>query len=164
MTAEDLDDVDRAILFQLQRNARHNSNAEIAERTGVSASTVGKRIARLEERGIIEGYHPEINYELAGYPLHVMFICSAPITERESLIEQARGIETVVNIQELMTGQRNVLIEVVGRTNDDITNAAQRIDGFGFTVTDEILKRAEYPQPSIVFKHRRTLSDIDVED
>lgn len=151
MESHTLDKVDRAILFHLQENARHNTNAEIADRIGVSPSTVGKRITELEEKGVIKGYRPEIDYERAGFPLHVLFVCTAPITDRDSLIEETLGIDTVVNVQEMMTGQRNVLIEVVGRTNDDITRAARTIDGLGFTVTDEILKRAEYPQPSIVF-------------
>lgn len=152
MTSDVLDEVDRAILFQLQQDARHNTNAEIADRIGVSPSTVGKRISQLEENGVIKGYQPKIDYEQAGFPLHVLFICTAPITDRESLVRETLEIDTVVNVQEMMTGQRNVLIEVVGRTNDDITDAARTIDGLGYTVTDEILKRAEYPQPSIVFR------------
>lgn len=152
MATDELDDVDRAILYHLQQDARNNTNAEIAERIGVSPSTVGKRISRLEEDSVIRGYQPELDYERAGFPLHVMFICTAPITDREPLIKETLTIDTVVNVQELMTGQRNVLIEVVGRTNADITNAARKIDGLGFTVNDEFLKRTEYPQPSIVFK------------
>lgn len=146
-----LDDLDRAILYELQRDARNNTNTEIADRVDVSPSTVGKRITRLEEEGIIKGYRPEIDYEQAGFPLHVVFVCTTSITDRESLIEEALGVDTVVNVQEMMTGERNVLIEVVARTNADVTKAARRIDDLGFTVTDEILKRAEYPQPSVVF-------------
>lgn len=150
MSTDSLDNVDRAILFELQRDARHNTNAEIADRVGVSASTVGKRITRLEEEGVIEGYRPQINYERAGFPLHVMFICTAAITDREDMIYEALKMGTVVNVYEMMTGQRNVHIQVVGRTNDDITQSAQRIDDIGFTVNDEILMRGEYPQPAVV--------------
>ena len=151
MNEAELDSVDRQILYELQQDARHNTNAQIAERTGVSPSTVGKRISRLEEEGIIKGYRPEIDYERAGFPLHVVFICTASITNREALIEEVLGIDTVVNVQEMMTGERNVLIEIVGQTNDEVTDTARRIDDLGFTVTDEILKRGEYPQPSVVF-------------
>lgn len=147
----ELDNVDRAILFEIQRDARNNSNAEIAERISVSPSTVGKRIKRLEDEGIIKAYRPEIDYEQAGFPLHVLFICSASITERNSLIEQTLELDSVVNVREIMTGQRNVHIQVVGRANDDITKAAHQIDELGFTVNDELLLRAEYSRPSVVF-------------
>lgn len=150
MDDETLDDLDRAILYELQRDAR-NTNADIADEVGVSPSTVGKRISRLEEEGVIKGYRPEIDYERAGFPLHVVFICTTSITDREPLIEEVLHIDTVVNVQEMMTGERNVLIEVVARTNEEVTQAALRIDDLGFTVADEILKRAEYPQPSVVF-------------
>jgi len=151
MDDETLDELDRAILYELQRDARNNTNADIADRVDVSPSTVGKRISRLEDEGVIKGYRPEIDYEQAGFPLHVVFICTTSITDRELLIEDVLEIDTVVNVQEMMTGEQNVLIEVVARTNEEVTEAALRIDDLGFSVTDEILKRAEYPQPSVVF-------------
>jgi DNA-binding Lrp family transcriptional regulator len=151
MVDDPLDNVDRAILFELQRDARNNTNADIAERIDVSASTVGKRIAQLETEGVLRGYDPDIDYERAGFPLQVLFICTVSITEREALIQEALEIDTVVNVREMMTGEGNVHIQVVGRTNDDITRSAHRIDALGFTVTDEILMRDEYTRPSIMF-------------
>jgi DNA-binding Lrp family transcriptional regulator len=44
MTDEEIDDVDRAILYALQEDARNMSSGDIAERTGTSDSTVRKRI------------------------------------------------------------------------------------------------------------------------
>lgn len=151
MDDPNLDEIDHAILHALQEDARHNSNAAISERVGVSASTVGKRIDRLEENGVIQGYRPEIDYEQAGFPLLVLFICTAPITEREPLIDRTLDLEGVVNVRELMTGERNVHILVTGAANDDITRIAHEIDEMGYTVTDEILMRDEYTQPSVHF-------------
>lgn len=147
-----LDEVDRAILYELQLDARHNTNADIAKSIGVSASTVGKRLADLEERGILKGYRPEIDYEKAGLPIHVLFICTAAITEREPLVQAALELDAVVNVREIMTGQRNVHIQVVGEENGDITAVAHRIDELGFTVNDEVLMRDEYAKPSDIFR------------
>lgn len=152
MSKPDLDAIDRAILHALQEDARHNTNAAISERVEVSASTVGKRIARLEAQGIIRGYRPELDYERAGFPLQVLFVCTAGIAEREALIDETLGIDGVVNVRELMTGQKNVHIQVVGTTNDDITRIAHALDEMGYTVTDEILMRDEYTQPSVHFE------------
>lgn len=146
-----LDEIDQAILYALQEDARHNTNAAISERVSVSASTVGKRIAQLEEQGIIKGYHPIIDYEQAGFPLHVLFICTAPIADREALIKQTLGVNGVLNIRELMTGQANVHIQVIGTSNADITRIAHTLDEMGYTVTDEILMRDEYNQPTVHF-------------
>ncbi|HSJ13379.1 MAG TPA: Lrp/AsnC family transcriptional regulator [Longimicrobiales bacterium] len=53
--AEGIDDVDRAILDILQRNAR-TSNAEIARQVGLTPPAIFQRIRKLEESGIILGY------------------------------------------------------------------------------------------------------------
>lgn len=152
MEKSNLDEIDRAILHALQEDARNNTNAAISEHVSVSASTVGKRISRLEERGVIKAHRSEIDYEKAGFPLHVLFICTAKITEREALIEQALELEGVINTRELMTGQENVHIQVVGASNDDITYIAHALDDMGYTVTDEILMRAEHHKPSVHFE------------
>lgn len=148
MGSSDLDDIDRVILHALQEDARHNTNAAISERAGVSASTVGKRVARLEECGIISGYRAEIDYEKAGFPLDVLFICTASITDRDSFTEQAIRLDGVVNVWELMTGERNVYIRAIGASKDDITRIANELDSIGYAVADEILLRGEYNRPS----------------
>jgi len=63
MDDEHLDEIDRRILSLLQEDARNNTNAAISEAVGVSPSTVGNRIARLEAQDIVQGYHPNIDYK-----------------------------------------------------------------------------------------------------
>jgi DNA-binding Lrp family transcriptional regulator len=151
MSSPRVDEIDQAILSLLQGDARQNTNAAISEHVSVSASTVGKRISRMENEGIINGYLPIVDYEAVGFPIQVLFICTAAIADREALIEETLGLEGVINVRELMTGQRNVHIQVVGSSNDDITRIAHELDGLGYTVTDEILMRREYNHPSVPF-------------
>ena len=152
MATPSLDEIDRVILHALQEDARNNSNTEISERVSVSPSTVGKRIDRLENEGIIKGHRSDIDYEKAGYPIQVLFICTAGIAEREPLINDTLDIEGVINVRELMTGEDNVHIQVVGTTYDDITRIAHALDEMGYAVSDEIMMRAEYTQPSVRFE------------
>ena len=93
MSRSKLDEVDRAILHALQEDARNNTNAAISESVSVSASTVGKRIARLEDRGVIKAHRSEIDYEKAGFPMQVLFVCTASIAEREDLIERTLDVD-----------------------------------------------------------------------
>lgn len=153
MNSTSLDEIDHTILHALQEDARYNTNAAISERVSVSASTVGKRISRLEDQGIIKGHRSEIDYEEAGFPLQVLFICTTDITDREDLIKQTLVLDGVINVRELMTGRENVHIQVVGASNDDITDIAHVIDEMGYEITDEILMRTEYNQPSIHFEN-----------
>lgn len=146
------DDIDRRILSVLQEDARNNTNAAISEQVGVSPSTVGNRIRRLEEVGVIRGYKPDLDYDKADFPLRVLFICTAPIADRADLIGEVRKLPGVVNVRELMTGEENVHIEVVGSHNEDITYHATRIDDLGIDISEEILVKNEYPQPASVFE------------
>jgi Lrp/AsnC family transcriptional regulator, leucine-responsive regulatory protein len=59
-------------------HARTTTAEEMGEKAGVSASTVRNRIERLENAGVIEGYHPHIDYEAANYQLHIFVICRVP--------------------------------------------------------------------------------------
>jgi DNA-binding Lrp family transcriptional regulator len=149
--AYEVDEVDREILHMLQEDARNSSNSEIAEAVGLSPSTVGKRLDKLEAAGVITGYTPTIDYDVAGYPLRVLFLCSAPIKERTGLVAKVLDLPRVINIKELMTGNHNLHIEVVGQHNEDITEVAYSISELGIEVGEEILVKDEHPKPASVF-------------
>jgi len=59
------DDIDRAILRQLQANARI-SNADVAREIGMAPSAVLERIRKLEARGVIQGYETRLDAEALG--------------------------------------------------------------------------------------------------
>jgi DNA-binding Lrp family transcriptional regulator len=147
MTDEDVDDVDRAILHALQEDARNMSSGDIAERTGTSDSTVRKRIRRLESEGVIKGYSAEVNYQQSGYPLRMLLFCTASIPERGALVSEILAIDGVVSVQELVTGEQNLLVTVVGESDDDITPVAQKLLEMGLTVADEVLVRSHETTP-----------------
>ena len=142
-----IDDVDEAILHALQEDARNISSGDIAERTGTSSSTVRKRIQRLESDGVVKGYSAEIDYQQSGYPLRMLLFCTAPIPERGEQIPAILDIDGVVSVQELVTGERNLLVTVVGETDSDITPVAQELLDLGLTVVDEVLVRSHETTP-----------------
>lgn len=147
MDSEDLDDLDRAIIYTLQGDARRTSASDIAEKAGVSPSTVRKRLTRLEDAGIVRGYHLDVDYERAGFQLHTLIVCTAPIPEREELARRAREVEGVVAVREVMTGHENVHVEVVGRDGDDLSRIGRELDALGLTIEDEDIIRREYDIP-----------------
>ena len=147
MKANKIDDTDRAILHALQMDARNMSSSDIAERTGTADSTVRKRIQRLESAGIIKGYSAEVNYQQSGYPLRMLLFCTAAIPERGELVSDVLAIDGVVSVQELVTGEQNLLVTAVGETDDDITPVAQDLLDCGLTVADEVLVRSHETTP-----------------
>jgi DNA-binding Lrp family transcriptional regulator len=147
MTDEDIDEVDKAILYALQEDARNMSSGDIAERTGTSDSTVRKRIQRLESDGVIKGYSAEVDYQESGYPLRMLLYCTASIPERGDIVSDILKIDGVVSVQELVTGEKNLLVTVVGESDDDITPVAQELLDMGLTVADEVLVRSHETTP-----------------
>jgi DNA-binding Lrp family transcriptional regulator len=62
---ETLDQFDLAILNELQNDGRL-TNAELAQRVGLSAAPCWRRVKALEESGFISGYRAEINRHKIG--------------------------------------------------------------------------------------------------
>ena len=60
-----MDDMDWAILGELQVDARL-SYSELSRRVHLSAPAVAERVRRLEEHGVITGYHAHIDPARAG--------------------------------------------------------------------------------------------------
>ena len=73
--AIDIDDTDKQILRLLQTQARM-SITELAERVNLSATPCARRIKRLEDSGIITGYHTQTDAQKLGYPLAVFIAIS----------------------------------------------------------------------------------------
>jgi len=143
----DIDDLDRQIIHSLQGDARHTSASEIAESLDVSARTVRNRINNLEEAGVIRGYNVDVDYEAAGYQLHTLVVCTAPIHEREEIARQALAVDGVVALREVMTGADNVHVEVVGVDGNDLSRIGRDLNDIGLEVVDEDLIRNEYTRP-----------------
>lgn len=133
MDGTPLDDVDRGILHQLQLNARQ-TDTEIAEKVDITSTTVRNRLDKLEDIGVIRGYSPEINYEKAGYPLHVMFVCTINPNDIESLAGQILDIHGVVTTRDLLGGERNLHIEIVAGSVREIEEIRNELAALGMTI------------------------------
>jgi Lrp/AsnC family transcriptional regulator, leucine-responsive regulatory protein len=140
----ELDEVDKGILYMLQQEARNTTAQEIGETVGVSPSTVRNRIDQLESDGVIQGYHPEIDYEAANLPLRVLFICTAPATRRSELADKVMDVQGVVDLREMMTGRRNVHIEIIATDTTDISRISDAIHELGLEIeSSELMKRRQ---------------------
>lgn len=143
----DLDDVDRSILYLLQQDARGTSAEAMANKVGVSASTIRNRIDRLEEDGIINGYHPEIDYEAANIPLQITFVISAPPTDLQEYSARIREIQGIVDVREMLTGRRNLHADVVGTSTDEVTRITDAIHDVGVEIESSEMMRQRHVQP-----------------
>lgn len=143
----ELDNVDRGILHELQVDARNRTAQEIADKVDVSASTVRNRIEQLEDEGIIEGYHPKIDYEEANLPLQALFVCTAPPIDRTEMVEQILDIRGIVDVRETLTGRRNLYVEAVGTGTADTTRITNALHKIGLSIEDSEIVAQRQVQP-----------------
>jgi DNA-binding Lrp family transcriptional regulator len=147
MAESNIDEIDQRIIHALQGDARHTSASDIAESLDVSARTVRNHITRLEESGVIQEYDVGVDYEAAGYQLHTLIVCTAPIHEREELAREALTVPGVVGIREVMKGEENVHVEVVGTDGNDLSRIGRDLQEVGLHVAGEDIIRNEYATP-----------------
>lgn len=146
-----LDEVDKRIISLLQADARMKAT-DIAEQVPVSANTVRNRIGKLEDAGVIEGYHLDVDFTSTELPLLYQLTCTASISDRETMAQAALEVPGVIEASELMTGQRNLVVRAVGRDQSDVTRIAQELDTLGVEVVDETLIKAHYSRPLEYFQ------------
>ena len=116
MTKIKLDDIDRKIIGELQRNCRLTSQ-ELADRVGLSASPCARRVRSLEENGAIKGYVAVIDQAKVGLPVNVFASVKLERQREEELDTFSHAIAQWPEVADcyLMTGQRDYLLRIVVR-------------------------------------------------
>lgn len=155
-----LDDVDREILYELQQDARNTTHQEISAEVGVSQSTVRNRITALENAGVIKTYAPELDYERAGFSLRVQFVCTAPMEDRHQAAQDALDVSGVITVQEMVTSERNLLVEVIATSSQDLTEITRELGNLNLDIHTSNIITNTFNQPFNYFEHSRSRLEI----
>src|SRR3954452_10400570 len=86
-----LDGVDRAILGAVSQDARI-TNQRLAERVGVAPSTALARLRSLRARGVVRGFHAEVDLSALGRPLQAMIAVRLAVHAREEIDAFTRAV------------------------------------------------------------------------
>jgi Lrp/AsnC family leucine-responsive transcriptional regulator len=109
-----LDRTDYRILQQLQDDARI-TNAELAERVGLSPSPCLRRVRALEQAGILKRYVALVDARAVGLPISVVVNVSLRSQERSALMAFETQIQRCPEVMEcyLMTGSSDYMLRMV---------------------------------------------------
>ncbi len=108
------DDLDRRILKELSADARITNN-ELADRVGLSASACLRRLRRLEDAGIIQGYAALIDPAIEGWTMTA--IATVRLSRQHD--DEIRMFETAVQSWDevlechLVTGSKDYVLKVM---------------------------------------------------
>ncbi len=108
-----IDDINRRILRELERNGRI-SNADLAEKIGLSPSACLRRVQELERTGVIEGYRAVINRAAvdAGFTAYVAVGLSEHTKGPQKAFEKLMARSPEVRECHNMTGSFEYLLRV----------------------------------------------------
>jgi Lrp/AsnC family transcriptional regulator for asnA, asnC and gidA len=137
----ELYDTDRAILEALQEDAR-TPFSEIARQIDMSSATVHDRVNRMEEAGVIEGYHAKVNPKALDYGISAVVGLQVEQGQEQDTLGRLEEIPGVQGVH-LTTGSWDVLMRVYAEDADELRelmfeNIAQ-MDGFARSQTMVIL-------------------------
>ena len=108
-----MDMIDRKILAELQRDARQ-SNAELADHVHLTQSPCLRRVRRLEEAGVIVGYHAHLNRHLLGFGLMAFVAVTMRDEQKSTIMDFEKRISELREVLEAyrLFGEPDYLLQV----------------------------------------------------
>lgn len=142
----DLDELDTAILRELQLDARR-TNRDIASAVGVAPSTALERTRGLRERGVIRGAVLDVNLAAIGRAVQALIAIRIRPPSRRNIEAFRNWITTLPETIGVfvVSGSEDFLVHVAVRDNQDL---------YAFVI-DQITVRAEVAdvRTSVVYEH-----------
>ena len=118
---EPLDEIDSILVRLLQDDARM-SNARLADEAGIAASTCLVRVRGLIERGVIRGFHADLDPRALGLGLEALISVNIRVGARaaiSSFSEEMRVLPEVVQVF-FLGGSEDFIIHVATRDSDHV--------------------------------------------
>jgi Lrp/AsnC family transcriptional regulator, leucine-responsive regulatory protein len=133
-----LDSTGWLLLQALQQDARL-SYTELGQRVGLSAPAVAERVRRMEDAGIISGYHAEINRSKIGFPITAIIRLSDFPGERcAHFTALAQEIPEVLECYRV-TGSDSLIIKVMASSVEHLESLIDRLSSHGQLTTSMVL-------------------------
>ena len=125
------------ILQALQDNARQ-SLTELAQTVRLSVPAVSERVKRLEEAGVICGYHAVVAPLKAGFALSALVGITVPQPAKKVLLERLAAMAEVQECHHV-TGVDSYVFRVLARDVSHLELLVSRLNDLGETRTSIIL-------------------------
>src|SRR3954453_5252310 len=116
-----LDATDRAIVEAVGQDARI-TNQRLADRVGVAPSTALARLRALRERGVIRGFHAEVDLAALGRPLQALIAVRLAVHAREEIDAFTRAVRALPGVLMVfhLTGVTDYLVWVAATAAPDL--------------------------------------------
>jgi Lrp/AsnC family transcriptional regulator, leucine-responsive regulatory protein len=137
MTQPELDAIDCNLLAELQANARV-SFAELSRKVSLSTPAVIERVKRLEESGVIMGYHAHVRPSAVGLLVEAFVKVSVAGDKLLKFAATVKKIEEVLECYRI-TGAESFLVLVAVRDTEHLQAVIDQMMPYVSTNTSIIL-------------------------
>ena len=128
-----LDAVDRKIVSELSTDGRV-SFAELGRRTNLSSPAVTERVKRLEQAGVITGYHAQVDPRALGYQLTAIVRVKPAVRQLAKIAELAAAIPQIEECLRI-TGEDCFYIKLHLGSIEELPTVLDRFLLYGETTT-----------------------------
>ena len=143
-----VDAVDRAILELVAQDARI-TNQRLAERVGIAPSTALARLRALRERGVIRGFHAEVDLAALGRPLQALIAVRLAVHARDQIDDFTDAVRRLPGVLMVfhLTGVTDYLVWVAAADAQDLREF----------VVDHLATHPSvaHAETSLIYEHRR---------
>jgi len=151
-----LDDIDIAILEILQKNGRTKRN-ELAEKVGLSLPSVSERMRKMEELGVIQGYHATVDAKTVGKDVTAFITVTVDSSKHfQPFIEHVRANDEILEVH-AVTGEGTHLLKIRtenATTLEKLLAKIQSWHGVTRTATSVVLSTAKETMQLKISKHK----------
>jgi Lrp/AsnC family transcriptional regulator, leucine-responsive regulatory protein len=140
-----IDDINRRLLTELHRDPRVTMS-KLARSVGMSAPAVTERVQRLEQAGIITGYHMSVDPGSLGLPVAAFVRIRPTAGQLSKIAELAASLPQVTECHRI-TGEDCFLIKVHAATIEALETSLDQFLIYGQTVTSIIVTSPVPPRP-----------------
>ncbi len=112
--SDKLDKIDLKILKILQENSKI-TNLDLSKKIGLSPAPTLERVKKLEQTGIVESYHAQVNPQAIGLSVKTFVLVSLAWQKENALNHFMEKIKSIDEITEcyIITGEADFLIKII---------------------------------------------------
>ncbi|MDH0865597.1 Lrp/AsnC family transcriptional regulator [Mitsuaria sp. GD03876] len=123
-----LTEIEVVILEHLQRDARLSS-ADLAEQLHLSNTPVWRRIKKMQESGLIQGYHAHVDARRLGLGIEAFLTIGVHQHDDTNIREFTEAVATIDEIVacDMVSGRGDFLLRVVAKDMDAYADFVNRV-------------------------------------
>ena len=132
-----LDGIGKNIVDLLQKNARI-SFSDLGRKVGLSTPAVTERVRKLEEAGVISGYHAAIDAAKVGLPVTAFIHITTPSQNYSKINAILDSLDAVLESHHI-SGEASFITKVAVPSVAHLESLVEKLSPFGQTKTTVVL-------------------------